>query len=165
MSTAIGRSWVLYSEAALVRRQQDLGGPELPEARWRPQAAVGGSYTTASNLTLTFEGEWNGFGLSDQGTASAAALQESFLRQEPAGRLTWLVLAQWARFPLYYSDLTMLLRFNHLDRSWSAWSEWRYNWQEVSLAFSVTANRGSEGSVFGVMPTRVSVITRLECFF
>jgi hypothetical protein len=163
-SCQVSQASVFYAEAAAARRDAMLDKSVDANRLWRPQAAVGASFTSEWNVTLTLEGDWNGFGIWGKSDAFPLAVQEGFLQQEPAGRLDVMLLCQWSRFVFRYSDLTVVVRSNPTDLSWFAWSEWRHNWQRWSLAVSGGMRQGSERTEYGAPPVGASAMALVRVY-
>ena len=148
-----GRSMSLLSQAA--------GGPD--DTAWRNRLATGATYTTADNLSLTFEYDYNGGGLDRDGwnalrsgSPAAYGRYRTFLgsAQDPATRHNVFMYATWSDAMMKHLDLTAMVRYDAVDSSRLQWFEARYHWTKVDVALQSQINAGKPGTNFGALSER-----------
>lgn len=130
-----------------------------PRVKSSHRAAVGATYAGPSKVSLTFEFEYNGFGLSraqwDQAVdrfgleSMAAYLFEVQRRQDIASRRAMLLYMSWRDAGTRNMDLTGLVRYNQEDQSRFYWIEARYRLPRFDIALQWQTNRGQARSEFG----------------
>lgn len=159
-----GRTPTLLSQALLLP----------PDIAFRSQLAAGLTYTTASNLSLTAEYEYNGAGLDHgdwdalrRGPPAVYAQYRSFAAaiQDPPTKGRVFVNARWQDALVNHLDLSAFAYFNHTDRSQQFWVEARYHWTHVDLALQWQLNGGAPGSEYGGLPARHTWQGLLTYFF
>ena len=142
-----------------------------PEAESRQQrAAVGLTYTTAFNLSLTAEADYSSAGARRQQwyalpvgarqllLSTALQLQDLPLRRE------WFFHAAWKDLLVQRLDLSGFLRLDTETTSRSAWLEARYHWEQADLALQWQRNAGDPGSLYAAVPQRQRVQVVLRVF-
>lgn len=153
-------------------RSQALGGPE--DSAFRNRLASGLTYTTADNLSLTFEYDYNGGGLDRdgwsalrRGPVAAYARYRAFAStvQDPATRRQAFFYASWTDAYVKHLDLNAMLRYDALDSSRLQWIEARYHWTRADLALQTQLNVGRPGSDFGAAAERRITQLLLRTYF
>ncbi len=150
-----------------------LALPPNPTTRNRLVAGV--TYTTLGKLSITGEYQYNGFALSQSGSAALGAtpgapgpqlayLKEALRLQELAPRQAYLIYVTQKSLGLKDLDLTAYLRLNPGDDSRLAWLELRHHWPSFDLSFQLQQNLGRQNSEFGVLPDR-RIIQVLGTYF
>jgi hypothetical protein len=134
-----------------------------PDIAFRSRLAAGFTYTTANNLSLSFEYEYNGAGLDQAGwdalrggptTAYARYRAFAARAQDPPTRRRMFFTARWQDALHDHLDLAAFGYYNDLDSSRQFWAEARYHWTHVDLALQWQQNTGSRGSEYGGLPAR-----------
>lgn len=150
--------WTVGKELDLLSRA--LPGPSVMKTRNR---FVGGmTYTTLLKTSITFEYQYNGFGLNKSGISALAGVPggqltyfgEALRLQELAPRQAYLIYVTQKDLWLKDLDLTAYLRVNPGDNSQLAWIELRHHWPKFDLTFQLQQNIGRQGSEFGIVPER-----------
>lgn len=160
-STGKGRSLVA----------QALGTTE-PE-RMQRRAALGLTYTTAFNLSLTAEAEynsaapdrqqWNAFSGGAQGNALRLLAAAETLQDLPV-RQAQFFSASWRDMGVRNLDLSAFMRRDSETGSRANWIETRYRWDNVELALQWQLYSGGPMSLYGSVPQprRVDALLRLH---
>lgn len=159
-----GRDNELLSEAL---------GP-APKVVNRQRASLGLTYTTASQVALTAEFEYNGFALKksewNQALASTGLEQlggylvQVQRRQDIASRKAVLVYASKRDAFVKNLELTGLVRYNVEDHSRFSWVEARYHFNKTDVALQWQVNSGSANTEYGAVPGR-SLVQILAAFY
>lgn len=162
----------LVSDAVVAHAEWSYAkGPSLADAAWQTgrsslsgsRMAVGLTYTTASKLSLTVEGQSNELALRGVDWNRALASNPSLLglylteadrRQDLASRQAVLVYATQRDLGMKNLELTALFRGNLDDHSRMVWLELRYHWSDVAVALQWHANSGRAGSEYALLPER-----------
>ncbi len=162
----------LVSDAMVAHAEWSFArGPSLADAAWNTgrtsrsgsRAVAGLTYTTASKMSLTVEGQSNELALrpGDWNRALASNpnllglyLTEADRRQDLASRRAVLVYVTQRDLGMKNLELTALLRGNLDDHSRMVWLELRYRWTEVDLALQWQVNSGRAGSEYALLPER-----------
>lgn len=144
----------------------------LPEAeRTQHRAAVGLTYTTAFNLSLTAEAEhnsaapnraqWNAFSAAAPGNAQRL-LGLSELQQDLPVRQALFFYAAWRDMGIRNLDFSAFIRRDGATRSRAQWLEARYRWGSAEVALQWQAFSGDPSSLYGAVPQprRVEVLLR-----
>jgi len=136
----------------------------LPQdTAFRSRLAAGSTYTTASNVSLTFEYDYSGAGLDRAGwnaLRSGSPLAYGTYRgyaatlQDPPTKQAAFVHVLWQDALIKHFDLTAMLRYDLVDDSRMQWLEARYHWTRVDLALQLQLNNGRPGSNYGAMSER-----------
>lgn len=138
--------------------------------RTQGRAALGLTYTTGFNLSLTAEVDyssaapnrvqWDSLAPGDQLRLleTAQSLQELPVRRAAFFYATWKDL--WIR----RLDLSAFIRHEPVTHSRAQWIETRYHWDRFDLALQVQLYSGRAGSVFGSVPQARSVELSLRMF-
>ncbi len=144
------------------------------DSAFRNRVATGVSYTTAANITLTAEYDYNGAGLDKnawtalrRGSPIAYGRYRTFAGtvQDPATRHNFFFYATWQDAMMKHLDLTAMLRYDAVDSSRLQWLEARYHWTKVDLALQAQLNLGKPGSNFGVLAERRITQAIVRYFF
>lgn len=128
----------------------------------RNRLVAGATYTTLSKTSITFEYQYNGFGLNKAGLNALAAspanqlayFGEALRLQELAPRQAYLIYVTQKGLFLKDLDLTAYLRVNPGDNSKLAWFELRHHWSNFDLSLQWQQNIGRSNTEFGVLPER-----------
>ncbi len=153
-------------------RSQAAGGPD--DTAYRNRLATGLTYTTADNLSLTFEYDYNGAGLDRdgwnalrRGSAAAYGRYRTFAGsvQDPATRHNAFMYATWTDAMVKHLDLTAMLRYDAVDSSRLQWFEARYHWTKVDVALQSQINTGKPGTNFGALAERRVMQVLLRYYF
>jgi hypothetical protein len=172
----------LISDAAVVFGEFSAGkGPSLvaqalnlPEAeRDQRRAALGLTYTTGFNLSLTAEADynsaapdrnqWNALpGLDPAGPLRLLATAQTL--QDLPVRRAWFFYAMWKDALLRRLDVSGFLLRDAETRSRSQWLEARYHWDRVELALQWQLYSGAAGSVYGTVPQRRTIELLLRAY-
>jgi len=151
---------------------QALGTPD--DSAFRNRTAIGFTYTTADNLSLTAEYDYNGTGLDRdgwnalrRGSPLAYGRYRTFAAtvQDPATRHNLFFYASWTDAMIKHLDLTAMLRYDAVDSSRLQWFEARYHWTKVDLALQAQMNLGKPGTNFGALSERRITQAVLRYFF
>lgn len=144
-----GRSRSLAAQAGIAREDE----------AFRSRLATGATYTTAANLSLTLEYQYNGAGLDEE---KWNALRRSPLAyrqyrlftaavQDPPTRQLGFAYALWQDAFVKHFDLAGMLRYDVADRSRLQWLEARYHFTRADLALQAQYNSGDATSNFGAL--------------
>lgn len=173
LSAPLGDATVVYGEFSLGK------GPTLADKalgidaadRRQRRAAVGVTYTTAFNLSVTAEAEYNR-AAPDRGewNALAPAARQNLLAwadrlQDLPVRRAWFLHATWKDFLQRRLDLSAYLRRDAETGSSDQWLEARYRWERADLSLQWQRFGGDPGSVFRTVPRRQTVEVALRCHF
>ncbi len=164
-TTLIGNSTVAFVEYAGGRapslRAQAL---QLPaDNAFRTRLASGLTYTTASNVSLTFEYEYNGAAPNQAGWNALRAgsprvygAYRNYVSNavDLPTRQALFAYASWSDAFIKRLDLTALVRYDALDSSRLHWFEARYHWARSELALQWQRNIGAPFSDYGAIPQR-----------
>ena len=149
-----------------------LAGPE--DSALRNRLATGLTYTTAHNLSLTFELDYNGAGLDRNGwnalrRGSPAAYGHYRVYasgiQDPATRRHAFFYASWTDAFVKHLDVNAMLRYDVVDSSRLQWIEARYHWSRVDIALQTQLNIGKPGSDYGAASERRITQLLLRTYF
>jgi hypothetical protein len=175
LSGLLGSATVAYLEASagkgrsLVAQSQGTADPE----RWQRRAALGLTYTTAFNLSLTAEADYNSAApnraqwdalRSGAPTNALRLLQTAQGQQELPVRRGAFFYATWRDALVKRLDLSAFVRHDAVTDSRVQWLETRYHWDRIELALQCQLYSGGAGSVFGSVPQRRSVEASLRMF-
>lgn len=168
---AANLTW-LVSDAVVAHAEWAYAkGPSLADVAWQTgrsnqtgsRMAAGLTYTTASKLSLTVEGQSNELALRNVDWNRALAANPSLLglylteadrRQDLASRRAVLIYATQRDLGVKNLDLTALIRSNLDDQSRMVWLELRYHWSDVDLALQWHVNSGRTGSEYALLAER-----------
>lgn len=163
LSTSIGNSTVAYVEFAsgrdrsLLAESQGMNAPR----RTRQRTALGLTYTTAFNLSLTLEGQTSEAGLSGADwnaldpIARLAVLRTADAQQDLPARRAVFLYVQWKDLGWPDLDLSGYLRHETATSSRDQWIELRYRWgraHDVALQWQQFGGRNT--SIYGSVPQR-----------
>ena len=160
LSGLIGDSVVAFGEFTAGR-----GKPLLAQALNQPaanqnqqRAALGLTYTTGFNLSLTAEADYNSAAprgdrwhqmplpAQQQTLATAQALQDLPTRNQ------WFVYANWKDLFIPRFELSSFLRQDMDSASRAFWLEGRYAWERAELALQWQQFAGAPGTVYYAVP-------------
>lgn len=159
-----GRSRSLLSQA--------LGTAD--DSGFRNRVATGVTHTTANNITLTAEYDYNGAGLDKAdwealrgGSLAAYGRYRTVAStaQDPATRHSLFFYATWTDAFMKRLDLTAMLRYDTADSSRLQWLEARYRFTRMDLALQAQVNSGHPTSNFGALQDRRMTQAVLRYFF
>ncbi len=160
LSGLIGDSAVVYGEFSAGQGvsliSQALGLPEDESTQKR--AALGLTYTTPFNLSLTAEADYSSAGASaEQWNALPVAARQQVLAtsqklQDLPTRREWFVYASWKDMLVRRFDMSGFVRRDSETGSSMWWLEGRYHWERAELALQWQINAGNAGSVYYTVP-------------
>ena len=176
LTTLVNDASVAYVEYSGGRSSSLLAQVRMPPSAsaFQSRLAAGATYTTASNLSLTIEYEYNGAGLGRAGWDAlrsgspvvyaqyrtlAAELQELPTKQRLFAN------ARWQDAMINHLDLAAFAYYDCLDSSRQFWVEARYHWTKLDLALQWQVNSGSPGSEYGALPARQTWQALVKYFF
>jgi hypothetical protein len=160
LSTVMGDSTVAYAEFAvgrgnsLIAQALALSEPQSYQQR----AALGLTYTTSHNLSLTAEAEYSSAApTADQWEALSSAEQQQLLStaqslQDLPSRSQLFFYAAWKDLFVRRFDLSGFVRQDLQTSSQELWLEGRYAWERAELALQWQAYAGSSGSLYHAVP-------------
>jgi hypothetical protein len=160
VSALLGDATVLFGELSTGRGPSMMSqaeGRSEPKRRHQ-RAAVGLTYTTAFNLSLTAEFDYNGAAPSRSEWDTLDPLRRPILlnfaqrSQELPVRHAVFLYATWKDALVRRLDLSAFMRRETMTRSRMHWLEARYRWDRVDLSLQWQQNSGSDESVFGSIP-------------
>jgi len=130
---------------------------------FRSRVSSGLTYTTADNISLTAEYDYNGaaMGRTDwdalrRGSPAAYGLYRGFAAtvQDPATRHNLFLYALWQDALVKRLDVAAMVRHDLIDHSRLQWLEARYHWTHVDFALQTQLNTGAAASNFGALTDR-----------
>lgn len=163
LSGLVGDATVVFGEFSIGK------GPTLiakslnldAESRYRSRAAVGLTYTTAFNLSLTAEAEYNDAGPTRRQwrelpginpLGQLRLLETSQTLQDLPARSAGFLYALWKDALVPRLDLSAFVRRENETRSRVQWLEARYHWDQVDLVAQWQQFSGSRQSILGSVP-------------
>ena len=163
LSGLVGDATVVFGEFSAGK------GPSLitqalgtnADKRFHSRAAVGLTYTTAFNLSLTAEAEYNEAGPTRRQWRALPGinpfgqlglLDTSQTLQELPARSAGFFYAMWKDALVRRLDLSAFVRRENETRSRMQWLEARYHWDHVDLVAQWQQFSGSRQSIFGSVP-------------
>lgn len=165
LSGLLGDAVVIFGEFTAGRGQplvaQALNQPAANDNQQR--AALGLTYTTGFNLSLTAEADYSSAapngdqwhllpaGAQQQVLATAQALQDLPTRSQ------WFLYASWQDALVQRLDISGFLRQDMQTSSRALWIEGRYAWERAELALQWQAFSGSPGTVYYAVPQQQTV--------
>ena len=165
VSTLLNSATVAFVEYAAGRDRslaaQASGAPKAES--WRQRAALGLTYTTAFNLSLTAEADFNGAAPNraqwDGVRAGAAGsalrlLQAAQDSQELPVRRAAFFYATWRDAFVRRLDLSGFVRYDAVTHSRAQWLETRYHWDGADLALQWQLYSGGPDTVYGSVPQK-----------
>ena len=176
VTTLLNDATVAYIEYSGGRSSSLLAQVQMPPSAsaFQSRLAAGATYTTAGNLSLTIEYEYNGAGLGRAGWDAlrsespavyaqyrtlAAELQELPTKQRVFAN------ARWQDAMINHLDLAAFAYYDCLDSSRQFWVEARYHWTKLDLALQWQVNSGSPASEYGALPARQTWQALVQYFF
>jgi hypothetical protein len=165
ITAALGAATIAYLEVSAGRSATLLAQAlnETERSALRSRASTGVTYSMANKLSLTFEYEYNGTGLSaGKWNRLAASDPEEYgryrefalLQQDLPTQSNAFVYASWQDLVFRHLDLTAFLRVDLVDHSKLPWFELRRHWTAVDLALRWTDVQGTAVSDFGASAQR-----------
>lgn len=163
LSGLVGDATVLFGEfsvgkgPSLIAKALKLGA----DSAYRSRAAVGVTYTTTFNLSLTAEAEYNEAGPTRRQwhalpgsypLGQLSLLETSQTLQDLPARSAGFVYALWKDALVRHLDLSAFVRRENETRSRVQWLEARYHWEQVDLVAQWQQFSGSRQSIFGSVP-------------
>jgi hypothetical protein len=160
VTALLGPGVVAYVEASAGRSTQLLAqAVNLPQREtMRARAATGLTYSLANKLSLTFEYEYNGAGLSASGWSAVQSgnptvygrYREFVLAQQDLPtQANALLYASWQDLIFRHLDLSAFLRVDLVDHSRLPWLELRRHWNAFDLSLRWQDSIGKPTSDFG----------------
>ncbi|MEO7151889.1 MAG: hypothetical protein ABIX46_09315 [Burkholderiaceae bacterium] len=176
LSGLIGNATVAYAEVSAGKSRslvaQSLGLASDPEKMQR-RAALGLTYTTRFNLSLTGEVEynsaapsrshWDAYRTAAPGNA-LRLLQAAQTLQDLPTRRALFVYAAWRDLGLKNLDLNAYVRRDQETRSREQWIEARYHWNKAEVALQWQGYSGDAGSLYGAVPQPRRMELQLRLF-
>lgn len=180
----LNRATVAYIEGSWGRGASNVaasaGGASTPPSAPAPdrtfhsRLSTGVTYTTAYELSVTLEYEYDD---AAAGRREWAALREGPVetyvsyRQyagaqgEPATRQSWAAYAHWDDLGILHLSLTTFARFDPLDGSRLGWAELRYRWARTGLAVQWQRSAGGPKDSLVHWPDRQSWLALIDYYF
>ncbi len=172
----------LVSDAAVVFGEFSVGkGPSLISQALdlnqgnhsQERAALGFTYTTAFNLSVTAEAEynsaapdrsdWNALpGIAPAGRLLVLATQPSL--QDLPMRRALFVYASWKDLLVRQLDLSAFVRRDSETHSRAQWLEARYHWDRAELSLQWQLYSGDADSFYGSIPQRRAIELALRFY-
>jgi len=176
VTALVNDATVAYAEYSGGRRSSLLSQALTlsSDAAFRSQLVTGFMYTSAANLSLGLEYEYNGAGLDEaswnalrSGPSDVYAQYRAFAAraQEPPTKQRLFGNARWQDAGFQHLDLSAFAYFNLLDSSQQLWVEGRYHWTHVDAALQWQVNSGAPGTEFGALPARQTWQALVTYFF
>ena len=174
----LNQATVAYAEWSGGRSPSNLhasGYPALAtDTAFRSRLSTGLTYTTASELSLTLEFEYDG--------AAPDALGWAALRTGPippyvqyrlyagaqgelAARQNWFAYAHWDDVVIAHLGLTTFVRYDPYDHSRVSWSEIRYQGAHAGAALQWQRNAGTATSDQAPWPVRQTWLALIDYYF
>jgi hypothetical protein len=176
VSSLLNEATVGYAEFAIGKGRslaaQALGRPEAERTQRR--AAVGLTYTTSFDLSLTAEAEYSTAALTEsEWRVLRAGAQGEHLRllqfaqreQELPLRRAAFFYATWKNALVRRLDVSAFVRHEPATRSRAQWLEARYRLDRADLALQWLQHSGSADSVFGSLPQKRMVEASVRVYF
>jgi hypothetical protein len=176
LTTLVNDATVAYVEYSGGRSSSLLAQAQMPApaSAFRSRLAAGATYTTANNLSLTIEYEYNGAGLDraawDALRSGSPAVYAQYrilaaeLQELPTKQRVF-AYARWQDAMINHLDFAAFAYYDPLDSSRQAWIEARYHWTKLDLALQWQVNSGSPGSEYGALPARQNWQALVKYFF
>jgi len=176
LTTLVNDATVAYVEYSGGRTPSLLSRALMqpPDVAFRSQLAAGFTYTTAGNLSLTAELQYNGAGLDQAGwnalrTGSPVAYAQyrAFAAdvQDPPTTQRLFFNARWQDALVNHLDLAAFSYYDLIDSSRQFWVEARYRWTHADAALQWQLNSGAPGSEYGALPARQTLQILLTYYF
>ena len=174
-STLLGDATVAFGEfaigkgRALVAQSLNRNGQKETQQR----AALGLTYTTGFNLSLTAEAEYNSAApdraawdklRATDPAAPLALLGTAQALQDLPTRRAWFVHGTWKDAFVRRLDLSAFMRHDAETSSRAQWLELRYHWPRVEMALQWLLYSGRDDSVYGSVPQRRAVELALRFY-
>ena len=164
LSGLVGDATVVFGEFSAGKGPtliaKALGTPNA-DRRFHSRAAVGLTYTTAFNLSLTAEAEYNDAGPTRRQWRALPGinpfgqlglLDTSQTLQDLPARSAGFLYALWKDALVRRLDLSAFVRRENETHSRVQWLEARYHWDRVDLVAQWQQFSGSRSSIFGSVP-------------
>ena len=141
----------------MITQAQGLSQPEVSQQR----GAVGLTYTTDFNLSLTAEFEYNSAApsrsewqalMASAPLDSVRLLQFAQAQQDLPVRRAIFLYGSWRDMVVRNFDLTAFVRHDANSRSREQWIEAGYHWNKAELALRWQQYAGSSSTPFGFVP-------------
>jgi hypothetical protein len=175
VSGLISDSAVVFGEfsagkgRSLVAQALQLNQPQ----RHQERAAIGLTYTTPLNLSLTAEAQYNSAapdraqwralpGIDPSARLRVLGTQPSL--QDLPVRNALFFYANWKDLLVHRLDLSAFLRRDSETHSRAQWIEARYRWDSAELALQWQLYSGRPDSVYGSVPQRRAIELALRFF-
>jgi hypothetical protein len=172
LSGLVGDAAVAFGELSIGKGRslaaQALGLAETE--RQRRRAAIGLTYTTGFNLSVTAEAEHNSAAPDrDQWQALLGAerlhlLGLADMLQDLPARNAWFLHATWKDALVRQLDLSAFVRRESETRSRAQWFEARYHWGRADLSLQWQLFSGDPGTIYGIVPSRRAVELALRVY-
>jgi len=176
LSGLLNDATVAYVELATGKDRSSIARAldRAEDTQWQQRAALGFTYTTAFNLSLTAEADYNSAApdraqweaLHAGSPADALRLlQWSQDEQELPVRRGAFFYATWRDALVRRLDLSGFVRYDAETHSRVQWLETRYHWDRADLALQWQLYSGDPGSVFGTVPQKRTVEVSVRVYF
>lgn len=163
LSGLVGDATVVFGEFSTGRGRSliDQALERSGDRPYRSRAAVGLTYTTSFNLSLTAEAEYNEAGPTRRQWRALPGvnpfgqlllLNTSQTLQDLPARSAGFVYAMWKDALVRRLDLSAFIRRENETRSRVQWLEARYHWDQVDLVAQWQQFSGKRDSIFGSVP-------------
>jgi opacity protein-like surface antigen len=157
--------------ASLAARAADIVDAPRP---WQRRASFGFTTTTAFNLSITNEfefnssapgaGQWDALGLQSPRSRLRLLSTAQDLQDLPVRRALFTYLS-WQDVFIQHLDVTGFVRFDLETHSRAQWLEARYHWDRADVALQWQLYSGPTGSVYASVPQRRNVQAVVRVFF
>ncbi len=189
LSYSLGQSWLLHLENSVSRRQSLVAESAISNESnsaksWHHQSALGATWTSATNISLTTEIHYNQAGMtesdwddwfynSDQAATNPALAGKLWSvrqlardQQEPLSRWQLYLRASWGDALIPDLTLTNVTMLSPTDGSFLTQIESSYPYNErLVLTTRVIINVGSKQSEHGSTSNHMVSLCQLEYYF
>ena len=141
---------------------------------WQQRAALGLTVTTAFNLSMTAEADfnssapdraqWDALRAMDPGAPLKLLRTAQTLQELPVRRAAFFY-ATWRDLLIRRLDLSGFVRLDVVTRSRAQWLETRYHWDRADLALQWQLYSGSSRSIYGSVPQKRAIEVSMRAFF
>ena len=174
LSGLIGSATVAYAELSGGRSRsliaQSLGAPDPEQVQRR--GAIGLTYTTGFDLSLTAEYEynsaapdraqWDRYRSATVGNPLRLLQTAQTLQDLPMRRAAFFYAA-WRDIGMKNLGLAAFVRRDQITHSREQWIEARYHWPKAEVALQWQGYSGAAGSLYGAVPQprRIELLLRV----
>jgi hypothetical protein len=146
---------------------------DAPRA-WQRRASLGFTTTTAFNLSITNEfefnsaapdrGQWDALRLASPRNPLRLLSTSQNLQDLPVRRALFTYLS-WQDLFIQHLDVTGFVRFDLETHGRAQWLEARYHWERTDIALQWQLYSGRAGSLYGSVPQQRNVQAVVRVFF